>query len=300
MAQILKQVTSSQNFLSGLISLPHFAALRAKQLDRLLGIFRGTKLSVEQAGLVLNALDERLWDADSLGRLKSALADQTLEETEDPEKRAKAQDYAALPFYVSEELWLCLEKAESLEEREKGLQLVCELAAQLGLRNPTEETCAVLYVLAFTMHPMVVVYDCEKVALLQKWKPVMKRYLKKFPMSVEGLKMLPEKVAECPAMFMRVAYPNGWTSAKPKGKTLEQVLQLARTWPLRTTHTFASSSKIPEKAIPVGNSDMLGMAAAVARQTSLAVETTCDASCQPASPGTCCNYGHNARADWAM
>ena len=273
MAQVVKHVISSQNFLAGLLSLPHYAELRVKQLDRLLSIFRGTKLTLEQAGTVLNVLDERLWDVDSLGRLKSALADQTVDETEDAVARAKCQDYSALPLYVSEDLWLCFEKAESIEEREKALELACELAAQLGLRNPTEETCAVLYVLAFTMHPMAVVYDCEKLALLQKWKPIIKRHLKKYPVIGESLKVLPVKVEECPAIYIRGAFPHGWKCAKPHSKTLEDVLRLGRTWPLRVTRTFAAASKATSMQMPSPSvqTDVLGVAAAVARQTSLAV-----------------------------
>ena len=271
MAQVVKQVISSQNFLSGLLALPQYAELRAKQVERLLVIFRGSKLSLDQAGPVLKVLDERIWDCESLGRLKSALADQTVEEINDPEKRAKAQDYSALPFYVPEDLWLCLEKADCAEEREKALQLVCDLAAQLGLRNPTEETCAVLYVLAFTMHPMAVVYDCEKVSLLQKWKPVMKRHLKKYSSSAEGLQVLPLKVAECPSILMRAAFPNGWKSAQPRVKTLEEVQRLARTRPLRMTHTFANVSKTSQMPQQAMNVDLLGVAAAVARHTSLAM-----------------------------
>jgi hypothetical protein len=123
MAQVVKQVISSQNFLSGLLALPQYAELRAKQVERLLVIFRGSKLSLDQAGPVLKVLDERIWDCESLGRLKSALADQTVEEINDPEKRAKAQDYSALPFYVPEDLWLCLEKVACAEEREKRCNL---------------------------------------------------------------------------------------------------------------------------------------------------------------------------------
>lgn len=271
MAQVVKQVISSQNFLSGLLPLPQFAELRAKQVERLLVIFRSSKLSLDQAGPVLKVLDEKIWDSESLGRLKSALADQTVEEIHDLEKRAKGQDYAALPFYVPEDLWLCLEKADCAEEREKALQLVCDLAAQLGLRNPTEETCAVLYVLAFTMHPMAVVYDCEKVSLLQKWKPVMKRHLKKYSSSAEGLQVLPPKVAECPSILMRAAFPNGWKSARPRVKSLEEVQRLARTWPLRMTHTFANVSKSSQMPSASMNVDLLGVAAAVARHTSLAM-----------------------------
>eukprot|EP00435_Cladocopium_sp_Y103_P013670 s477_g3.t1 len=273
MAQVAKQVASTQNFLVGLQQLPHYGELRAKQLDRLLGIIRASKLTLEQAAPVLSSLDQGIWDVESLGRLKSALADQTLEDTEDVEKRVKQQDYSALPHYVTEDLWLCFEKAEHQEDREKALEILCEMAGKLGLRNPTEETCAFLYVLAFTMHPVAIVYDCEKQSLLQRWKPIMKRHLKKFPSPVTTMKVLPEKVEECPQVFLREAFPNGWKRAKPRTKSLADIIRLGKTWPLRISHAVASNAKnahVTPSAASV-NVDVLGAAAAVARQTTLAV-----------------------------
>ena len=50
MAQVQKQIVSSQNFLAGLTSLAHFAELRRKQADRLDCVLRKNFFTVEQAG----------------------------------------------------------------------------------------------------------------------------------------------------------------------------------------------------------------------------------------------------------
>ena len=87
--------------------------LRLKQLDRLLGLISKTDLSLEQAGPVISSLDPQIWDVDSLGKLKPALADQTTEPTEgDSEKRVKQQDYTSLLKYLTEDWWLFWRKPQ--------------------------------------------------------------------------------------------------------------------------------------------------------------------------------------------
>ena len=275
MAQVGKQVVASQNFLNGLLSLPHFPELRLKQLERLLALISKSSLTLEQSGPIISSLDSRIWDGVSLERLKSALADKTVApgDAAEIEGRVKQQDYSSLPRYLTEEWWLLLEKADSQALKEKALELVCDLAAKLGLRNGTEETYAFLLVLAFTMHPTMVIYDSEKQSLLQKWKPVMKRYLKKHLPLTSSLTILPEKVDECPAIYIRAAFPDGWTPASPKGKSLTEVCRLGRTWPLRVSNVIVAAGKSVDagQARTQLSLSALDVAAAVARQTTLAI-----------------------------
>ena len=275
MAQIAKQVVASQNFLEGLLSLPHYAELRLKQLERLLALISKASLTLEQSGPIISSLDSRIWDGLSLQRLKSALADKTLEVSDaaETEGRVKQQDYTSLPRYLTEEWWLLLEKAESQESKEKALEHVCDLAGKLGLRNGTEETYAFLFLLAFTMHPASLVYDSEKQSLLQKWKPLMKRYLKKHAPLTSVLSILPEKVEECPGMYLRAAFPDGFKAAAPKCKSLTDVFRLGRTWPLRISNVAVAAGKAtqPSRDLSQFTASAMGVAAAVARQTSLAL-----------------------------
>ena len=122
MAQIEKQIVSSQKFLNGLASLPHFAELRRKQALRLVTIIRKTSVTVEQSGSILQCLDSSVWDNETMSQLKAALADHTKmeEEIEDKSRRAKQQDYTALPHYLSSEWWRFLEQGK-LGEEEKRL-----------------------------------------------------------------------------------------------------------------------------------------------------------------------------------
>ena len=53
MAQIEKQVVSSQKFLNGWTSLLHFAELRRKQALRLETIIRKSTVTVEQSGSII-------------------------------------------------------------------------------------------------------------------------------------------------------------------------------------------------------------------------------------------------------
>ena len=265
---------AAQIFLEGLFTLPHYGELRQKQLVRLLDLISKVSLTLEQSGSILASLDSRIWDGVSLQRLKSSLADQTVEASDQVEiVGKKQQNYTAIFRYLTQEWWLLVEKADSLESREKALEMVCELAGKLGLRSGTEETYAFLFVLAFTMHPTCVVYDHEKQNLLQQWKPIIKRHLKKCPPLTDCLSILPDNPDDCPAIYFRAAFPDGWTAALPQFKSLADVVQLARTWPLRSSHVTVTARKHaePPRDMSHMSASAMGVAAAVARQTTIAL-----------------------------
>ena len=111
---------------------------------------------------MLAALDSNLWDEGSISQLRTLVADQTVTETSDEQaiQRAKQQDFSALPHYLDAEWWRCLETAAGAQQ-EKNCERLCHLAGRLGLTNPTEETCAVLYVLSFALRPGTIIFDCK-------------------------------------------------------------------------------------------------------------------------------------------
>ena len=244
MAQVQKQLIASQKFLSGLLALPQYGELRTKQLERLLAVIRKVRLTVEQSGLLLAAVDSSLWDEGSIGQLKSLVADQTVTETNETlvSQRVKQQDFTCLPYYLDGEWWRRLETAAP-SEREKNCERLCQHAARLGLTNPTEETYAFLYVLAFALQPGTLIFDCEKLQLLTQWKPVMKRHLKNAVQPPLQPLLLPASVDECPKELLRSAYPQGFVAAFPAQTTVEEVMRLGRTWPLRKTNVVAAASK---------------------------------------------------------
>ena len=65
--------------------MPHYGELRQKQLVRLLDLISKVSLTLEQSGSILASLDSRIWDGVSLQRLKSSLADQTVEASDQVE-----------------------------------------------------------------------------------------------------------------------------------------------------------------------------------------------------------------------
>eukprot|EP00435_Cladocopium_sp_Y103_P038173 s339_g10.t1 len=244
MAQVQKQLIASQKFLVGLVSLPQYEELRLKQLQRLMAVTRKAKLTIEQAAGVLASLDLTLWDEASLSQLKSLVADQTIcdEMEEDGSQRAKQQDFTAMVHYLDDAWWRRLETAQG-KDREKNCELLCQHVGRLGLTNPTEETYAFLYVLSFALHPATVIFDCEKLNLLAKWKPITKRQLKMAVAPPLQLLVLPCDVEQCPAELLRAAYPQGFRAGIPCHMTIPEVTQLGRTWPLRKTHLAATASQ---------------------------------------------------------
>lgn len=264
MAQVQKQLIASQKFLVGLFSLPQYGELRGKQLERLMAVTRKAKLTIEQSAGVLASVDSTVWDESSLSQLKSLVADQTVTDAMEEEKsqRAKQQDFSALPQYLDDAWWCRLETAQG-KEKEKNCELLCQHAARLGLTNPTEETYAFLYALSFALHPATVIFDCEKLGLLAKWKPIMKRILKVAVQPPLHLLVLPCDVEQCPAELLRAAYPQGFRPGSPSHKTIPEVMQLARTWPLRKTHlTATASQKTSLSGTLEGGQMMQAMAAA--------------------------------------
>ena len=71
----------------------------------------------------------------------------------------------------------------------------------------------------------------------------MKRHLKMAAQPLLQLQVLPVRVDQCPNELLRAAYPQGFTAAVPAHTTLHEVMRLAKTWPLRKTHLFATASK---------------------------------------------------------
>ena len=87
------------------MSLSQYAELRGKQLERLTAVIRKSRLTLEQSGAVLTALDSNLWAEGSLSQLRTLVADQTVTDTSEEQaiQRVKQQDFSALPHYLDAE-----------------------------------------------------------------------------------------------------------------------------------------------------------------------------------------------------
>ena len=98
MAQVLKEIVSSQKFLNGVKTLPHFEELQRKQLERLKIIVKKHAISVEMAGRIMESFSD-VWSGRVLDELKALIAEQS-ETQEDTSSRAGLQDFTALPGYL--------------------------------------------------------------------------------------------------------------------------------------------------------------------------------------------------------
>ena len=88
--------------------------------------------------------------------------------------RRSLQDCTNLPFLMTEELWRCL--SDCRINKEEKLATLTKRAADLGLRCPTEATCAIIFSLVYGEG------DDGKVLLEQEWfdllvakKPIIKK-----------------------------------------------------------------------------------------------------------------------------
>eukprot|EP00438_Fugacium_kawagutii_P031452 Skav200328 [mRNA] locus=scaffold1760:362249:363550:+ [translate_table: standard] len=250
MAQILKQFSSSQKFLGNLTALPHFGDLRREQAKRLISLVNKVSLTVSLCEPVLNALDDALWGEELSNELRSCLASRISETEDGCSKRKKQQDYCALPHYLTQGWWHRLEAAVNEEE---SLELLCNLAGRLGLRNPSEPTNGTLLTLAFLVGRNQPMKRDDQKELLKKHRSKMKTLLSKFDTPPVLMMALPLEVCECPPVLLRAAYPEGFEASTPLKISLREVFRLAAAFPLRDRDSAekgkpaeASIDKVPE------------------------------------------------------
>ena len=92
-------------------------------------------------------LDEKLWDHESLQQLRQQIADKTEQIPGEAQGRRSLQDFVELPNYLTDSLWQTL--LDRKTSGQEALELVCQHAALLGLRLPSESTMAMLLTLAY-------------------------------------------------------------------------------------------------------------------------------------------------------
>ena len=136
-----KELVAMQTFLRGIQALTTYDATRQKQFAQLQKIMsRMSCLSAQQAALWLGTLEESLWSTSQVETIKETLAEKTREEPGEAGKQI-LQDYTALPYHVSEDLWGLV---EGCGERDCVLRKLCMHAGDMGLRYGSEATKATL------------------------------------------------------------------------------------------------------------------------------------------------------------
>eukprot|EP00434_Breviolum_minutum_P016200 symbB.v1.2.014275.t1/scaffold1033.1/size247163/13 len=169
-----------------------------KMLDKV------SNVTTEQAAAILNLLDESLWTADSLSKLKTMVAELTAE-AEGAKVKRDTQDYRMLPHYMSSQL---MEQLTGKSQENVALQALCKHAWLLGLRCPSELTLAVLLCMAH-YHSVSRVSDNDKYNLLLSNKPLMKKWLGVLPDPCPYLLSLPQDPQELPVGMLSAVFPEG-------------------------------------------------------------------------------------------
>ena len=178
MAKFEKQLHASQKFLAGLTGLPHFSELREKQLQACLKVLDGLpSLSTSAVANWLDILDFSIWGPEGAAKLQTAMAiKETAGETPGATGRRSLQDYTELPRFIPADLWNVLLGSET--GRDRKLALLAQHCAKLGLRCPSEPTCALILTLAYCSVPEPrVMEEREWYDQLKIKKPVIKKHL---------------------------------------------------------------------------------------------------------------------------
>ncbi len=256
MARFEKQLLASQKFLGGLRGLPQYEDLCEKQLGSVLkALHDGPCLTTSKVADMLGILDAQIWGPERSHRLQAAMAQmETAEDASKPVRRAM-QDYTNLPYFMTEELWRCL--SDGRVSKDEKLATLTKHAANLGLRCPTEATCAIIMTLVYGAR------DDGKVMLEREWfdllvtqKPIIKKRLNQGPAS-EHLVSLPGSVEQLPPGIRVTAFPNNEVVVPVPPPVLE-LMQFTRSHPMRSSSRFvakpgkaATSNRTSEPASPM-------------------------------------------------
>lgn len=269
-----KQLRAAQKYLTLVKTLPVFEGVREQQLQDIKEKLEQVSLNVDQAARLVDLLDETVWGS-SLDELKAAMTPRA-----DPAAdniRKQPQDYTWFLHYITPSMWKGMESLEGLHVLEK----LCQHAALLGLRNPTEQSVATLLTLAFDTHGLLL--DSEKWTLMQQHKDYIKKQLGKYGKCTLHLRQLPANPEELPQELRLRAFPGQESPVRPEAAG--RWFQIAKSWPLRKTHHAAAASMpaLPNAGHAVGaNFAQMGqMLAAAAGMWQMSLGGTPRGNAQP-------------------
>ena len=256
MAQVEKQIKSSQKFLLGLLRLPNFTAVRERQLSQILVVVeKSPAYSTEKAGEILDLLDSSIWDDQILGELKEKIASKT---DDGLKERRGMQNFTSLHEFMPSEVWTQLQSTSSLDKR---VEAITRFAATLGLRCPSESTLAVMLTLSACLFWQGHFSEQEKYDLLQRYKPKIKKWLQQEPMPEVYLLELPGTWQDFPAGMKEKLFPAGKEPKVPEGLDVSEVDKIVRTFRLRKTKTGDFTTNQPQAQMQDMGSGMNNMLA---------------------------------------
>ena len=269
-----KQLRAAQKYLTLVKTLPVFEGVREQQLQDIKQKLEQVSLNVDQAACLVDLLDETVWGS-SLDELRAAMTPRAGSAADNVRKQQ--QDYTWFLHYITSSMWKGMESLDGLHV----LQKLCQHAALLGLRNPTEQSVATLLTLSFDTHGLLL--DSEKWSLMQQHKEYIKRPLGKGGKCTLHLLRLPENPEELPEELRLRAFPGQESPVRPEAAG--RWFQIAKSWPLRKTHHAAAASMpaLPDAGHAVGaNFAQMGqMMAAAAGMWQMSLGGTPRGNAQP-------------------
>ena len=241
MASLLKKLTAARNFLHSCRQLPSFEALQAQQYGSLLKVIEAVPwLSVESAAAATAILDGTAWLPEQLDTLKQQLGSKVGEAMGSGRRDKKGQDYTVLVFHLLPQHFEALRR-----EGMVGMQAVVEHLAALGLRNPSEETLAVLTTLVCwrqrqSQVTLVALEDAYET--FKKEKPKFRKLLSLFAdrVDAEALQTLPRSWRDLPEKTKRLVYGAAEPAEAPDFDAAT-ILREGRLLPLRDTNRLLPS-----------------------------------------------------------
>lgn len=239
-SKIKKQLDAAQRFLSGLKSLASFD-LRVSEYATLLKeqIEQSENWSTAEGSEILALLDDSLWGSESVN-LRELIASRCVlrdgETSKTGKERRPLQDFLNLPLYLTHDLWLKLLGGNMSFENK--LEILLRHSGALGLRCPTEQTCALLLAMRHSL-PSEQLLESEKLKLLQDNRHRIKKSLQ-LPAPVVYLQQLPQNPRDLPVALTTLVFAQQ-PPVDPPQRWVE-VQAAARAWPLRKTNTASNVS----------------------------------------------------------
>ena len=231
-----KQLQAVQGFLRGIRALSTYEVTRERQFAQLeKGLRKLWGLTAAQAGALLGSVEEALWSASQVERMQELVAEKTREATYDMQSGDKPalQDFATLPYHLTEELWRAVDDAA---DRDSLLRQLCAHAGSLGLRFASEATKATLVALAHwrvLREGAVPAAEQHELYLRQKWKVC--KCLGGLPPPGVHVVDLPLQKKDVP-VELRLGELTGSRLSGARGRAAHEVCQFVRQMPLRKVH----------------------------------------------------------------
>ena len=244
-----KQLRAAQKFLDGVKNLPRYPELEGKQVSGLLiSVSKSTKLTVVQAGVLLNLLEQGGFSESSVEKLKAATAEKTTAGETDP-KRKSMQDYTMFPYYLSEQVWVKV--LDQNVDRGHVLDVLCVYVGLLGLRRPTELTMSALVTLAYR-DKMSKMNKKDQHQLLQSKKVVVKKALASLLEPAVQLEQLPQQRDDLPEVLRDQTCAEFGPAVDPK-IPVHDLYALINAVPLRRSHSeLVAEGKNEQNALSLG------------------------------------------------